>query len=183
MTETAHAIALFETELGRMGVAWSERGLRAVSFPHARDATTRARLRRSAPGARELEPPAEIADAIEGIASLLAGERVDLAAVELDLEGVGPFDRRVTEATRGIPVGETLTYGEIASRIGAPREAREVGQALGRNRLPIVVPCHRVVAADGGLGGFSAPGGTRTKMRLLAIERRHAPGPLVLFEA
>ena len=80
-------------------------------------------------------------------------------------------------------MGETLTYGEIASRIGAPREAREVGQALGRNRLPIVVPCHRVVAADGGLGGFSAPGGTRTKMRLLAIERRHAPGPLVLFEA
>ena len=174
---------MFETAIGRMGVAWSERGLRAVSFPHAGDATTRARLRRRVPGARELEPPAPIADAIEGIASLLAGERVRSRR-----DRAGPRGRRAVRPARDggdarDPRGETLTYGEVASRIGAPREAREVGQALGRNRLPIVVPCHRVVAADGGLGGFSAPGGTRTKMRLLAIERRHAPGPLVLFEA
>ncbi len=182
MTPAEPAIALFETELGRLGVAWGERGLRAIALPHARDALTRARLRGRAPGARELAPPEPVREAIDGIADLLAGEPSDLSSVELDLGGIEPFDRRVAEVAREIGPGETLTYGELASRIGVPGEAREVGRALGRNRFPIVVPCHRVVAAGGGLGGFSAPGGARTKLRLLEIERRHAAGPLTLFD-
>jgi methylated-DNA-[protein]-cysteine S-methyltransferase len=175
-------IALFDTEIGRCGVAWSDRGLLAVTFPYARDERTRARLRRCAPGAREAPPTPPVQEAIDGIAALLEGEPSDLTGVALDLDRVQPFDRRVTAAAREIPPGETLTYGEVAARIGVPGEAREVGAALGRNRFPLVVPCHRVVGAGGGLGGFSAPGGTETKRRLLAIERRHAPGPLTLFD-
>jgi len=111
-----------------------------------------------------------------------AGEGADLSQIVLDLAGVEQFDRRVADVARAIPAGETLTYGEIATRIGAPGKAREVGAALGRNRFPIIVPCHRVVAANGKLGGFSGPGGPRTKLRLLEIERRGHGATPALFE-
>jgi methylated-DNA-[protein]-cysteine S-methyltransferase len=176
-------MALFETAIGVCGICWSVRGVAGVQLPAAREDLTWARLRRRAPQARELPAPPAIAGAIEGIATLLAGERADLSAVALDLRGVASFDRRVGEVARTIPAGETLTYGEVASRIGAAGDAREVGAALGRNRFPIIVPCHRVIGADGRLGGFSAPGGVRTKLRLLELERRHAPAAaLPLFE-
>ena len=171
---------LFETAIGVCGVSWCERGIRSIVLPDADAERTRARLARSVAGAGERPAPARVLDAIDAISALVEGERVDLAAVVIDLTTVAPFDRRVTEVARTIDVGETLTYGEVATRIGARGQAREVGQALGRNRFPLVVPCHRVVAADR-LGGFSAPGGTETKLRLLAIERRHAPGPMALF--
>ncbi len=100
----------------------------------------------------------------------------------LDLEQVPPFHRRVYEVARTIPPGSTLTYGEIASRLGEPRLARDVGQALGRNPFAIVVPCHRVVAAGGKTGGFSAGGGVRTKLRMLAIEGAPAAGTIPLFD-
>ena len=90
------------------------------------------------------------------------------------MEGVPPFHRRVYEAAREIPPGDTLSYGAIANRIGSPGSARAVGQALGRNPFAIVVPCHRVVAANGKLGGFSANGGVTTKANLLALET-HEP--------
>jgi len=176
-------MALFDTAIGRCGVAWGERGLLAVALPHARDERTLAGLRRRAPGATEATPPPGVDDAVDGMVALLEGESSDLTGVGLDLGRVPYFDRRVAAAAREIPPGATLTYGELAARIGAPGEAREAGAALGRNRFPLVVPCHRVVAADGRLGGFSAPGGTETKRRLLAIERRHAAGPLSLFDA
>ena len=102
--------------------------------------------------------------------ALLDGEPVDLSDLMLDLESLPPFQRRVCEAARAIPVGATLTYGEIATRIGEPGAARAVGQALGANPFPIIVPCHRVLAAGGKPGGFSAPGGVTTKLRLLATE-------------
>lgn len=178
-TETT-GFTLFETAIGGCGVAWGERGIRSIALPDADPKRTRARLARSVAGAGEHPAPARVLDAIEGISALLEGEQADLSAVVIDLTAVAPFDRRVTEVARTIDVGETLTYGEVATRIGAPGQAREVGQALGRNRFPLVVPCHRVVAADG-LGGFSAPGGAETKLRLLAIERRHARGPIALF--
>jgi methylated-DNA-[protein]-cysteine S-methyltransferase len=182
MNANAPGITLFETAIGVCGISWSERGIRGVQLPAAREDLTSARLRRRTRGARELPAPPYVATAIDGITALLAGEHAELSSIELDLTGIEPFDRRVAEVAREIPAGETLTYGEIASRIGAPGEARDVGAALGRNRFPIIVPCHRVVAANGKLGGFSAPGGTRTKLRLLEIERRaHGPAP-ALFE-
>jgi methylated-DNA-[protein]-cysteine S-methyltransferase len=118
----------------------------------------------------ESPPPAAIRRAIVGIRALLAGDHADLSAVPLDFDGVPSFHRRVYEAARGIPPGATLTYGEVAARAGASGAARAVGQALGRNPFPLVVPCHRVLAAGGRLGGFSAPGGVSTKAHLLAIE-------------
>lgn len=175
-------VALFGTAIGRCGIAWGEGGIVAVSFPDPRPETTLRRLRRRAPGAQVTSPPPHARRAIDGITELLAGEASDLTGIALDLDSVEPFERSVYRAACGISPGETRTYGELASAIGMPSEAREVGRALGRNPFPIIVPCHRVVAAGGGLGGFSAPGGTETKRRLLAIESRHARGPMTLFE-
>jgi methylated-DNA-[protein]-cysteine S-methyltransferase len=115
--------------------------------------------------------------AIDGIVALLGGEPADLTAVPLDMERLPAFQRAVYEIARTIPPGDTLTYGEIAARLGDPGTARAVGQALGSNPFPIVVPCHRVLAAGGRLGGFSAHGGTATKLRLLTLERARAVTP------
>jgi methylated-DNA-[protein]-cysteine S-methyltransferase len=162
--------ALFETPLGRCGIAWSERGVVAVQLPEASEAATRARLLRRWPEAVETPPPQHVEEAIAAIASLLRGEPRDLTHITLDMDRVEPFHRRVYEAARRIPPGATLTYGEVAERLGDPTAARAVGQALAENPLPLIVPCHRVVAAGGKLGGFSANGGVSTKLRLLSIE-------------
>ena len=166
----AHGFTLFDTAIGRCAIAWSGRGILAVQLPEADERKTRARLIRRFPQAHEASPPPAVARALEGIAALLRGERIDLSAVALDLDGVPPFHRRVYEVTRTIAPGVTRSYGEIAARLGAPRSARAVGQALGRNPFAILVPCHRVLAAGGKPGGFSANGGVATKLRLLAIE-------------
>jgi methylated-DNA-[protein]-cysteine S-methyltransferase len=162
--------ALFEAAIGTCGVAWSEAGVVGIQLPEPREAATRGRMRRRFPGAREETPPAAVRRAIEDMARLLGGGRLDLADVVLDMDGVPEFHRRVYEVARRIPPGATLSYGDIARRLGDPRAAREVGQALGENPFPIVVPCHRVLAAGGRMGGFSAPGGVTTKVRMLAIE-------------
>ena len=182
MNATEPGITLFETAIGVCGISWSERGITGIQLPAPREDLTWARLRRRARSARELPAPPQVASAIAGITALLAGEDADLSRLELDQTGAEPFDRRVADVARTIPAGETLTYGEVATRIGAPGEAREVGAALGRNRFPIIVPCHRVGAANGKLGGFSAPGGTQTKLRLLEIERRAHGATPALFE-
>jgi methylated-DNA-[protein]-cysteine S-methyltransferase len=166
----AHGFALFDTAIGRCAIAWSGRGILAVQLPEGDEQQTRACLVRRVPQVREAPPPPAVARALEGIAALLRGERVDLSTIALDLDGVPPFHRRVYELARTIAQGATLSYGEIAARLGAPRSARAVGQALGRNPVPILVPCHRVLAAGGKPGGFSANGGVATKLRLLAIE-------------
>jgi methylated-DNA-[protein]-cysteine S-methyltransferase len=177
----AHGFALFDTAIGRCAIAWSGRGVLAVQLPEADERRTRARLVRRLPQAREAPPPAAVARALEGIAALLRGERADLSAVALDLDGVPPFHRRVYEVARTIAPGATLSYGEVAARLGAPRSARAVGQALGRNPVPILVPCHRVLAAGGKPGGFSANGGVATKLRLLAIEAAQKDDPPALL--
>jgi methylated-DNA-[protein]-cysteine S-methyltransferase len=123
-----------------------------------------------------------VQDAIEGIISLLRGERHDLSAIALDMDGLPSFDRRVYEVARTIAPGATLSYGEISARLGARDLAREVGQALGRNPFPIIVPCHRVLAAGGKAGGFSANGGITTKLRLLTIERARTSDAPTLFD-
>jgi methylated-DNA-[protein]-cysteine S-methyltransferase len=162
---------LFDTAIGRCAIAWSGRGVIGVQLPEGRPADTRARVLRRFPGASEARPPAEIQRAVDGIGALLRGEAIDLSAVPLDMDHVSPFHRRVYEMARAIPPGATVSYGDIGTRMGAPGSARAVGQALGRNPFPIIVPCHRVLAAGGKVGGFSATGGVVTKLRLLSIER------------
>jgi|SRR6185369_2976591 len=181
--------ALFATAVGWCGVVWGDDGIVRVALPARPDgqadavarAATRTDLLTSHPDAAEALPPPDVAAAIEGMIALLAGEPVDLADVRVDLGGVPEFHRRVYEVARGIPPGSTFTYGEVAARLGMPGAAQAVGQALGRNPVPILVPCHRVLAA-GGLGGFSAPGGAVTKQRMLRIEGALPAEPPTLFD-
>ncbi len=166
-----HVFTLFDTALGRCGLAWGPRGILAASFADKDDGKTRARLLRRAPRAAETDtPPPAIARVIADIIALFAGERRDLSYAELDMNGVADFDRSVLALTSEIPAGETKTYGDIAKALGDVSLSRRVGQALGRNPFPIIVPCHRVVGADGSMTGFSAPGGAEAKRRLLKIE-------------
>lgn len=174
--------ALFPTALGTCAIAWNEVGLTGVWLPEASAESLRRRVARRCDGARESEPSGRAAAAVAAITRLLAGERIDLGGIALDSTGIDDFDRRVYAVTRAIAPGRVLTYGEVAARVGVDATARAVGQSLGRNAMPIVVPCHRVVATGGGLGGFSAPGGTDTKRRMLAIEDAHPSGPLGLFD-
>jgi len=179
---TGDGYALFDTPVGRCGIVWSERGVTGVQLPNGGESATRRGLVRRFPDVPESVPPEPVRRAVDGIVALLRGEACDLCAVELDLDGVPDFERRVYEIARSIPPGKTLTYGEIAVRLGEPGAAREVGRALGRNPVPLVVPCHRVVAADGTLGGFSAHGGTAAKRRLLEIEGALPPETGWLFD-
>jgi methylated-DNA-[protein]-cysteine S-methyltransferase len=177
------AFCVFDTAIGVGGIAWGDRGILGVQLPEPHAARIRARLRRHFPDAAEIAPPAHIAQAIKAIEALLEGHSTDLSHVHLDMEGVPPFERRVFELARTIAAGETTTYGQIATRLGEPRLAREVGQALAHNPFPIIVPCHRVLAAGGKLGGFSAVGGVATKQRLLSIERANVAWQLPLTPA
>ena len=176
------AFAVFDTAIGRCAIAWGPGGIVGVQLPEGRDAETRARVLRRHPGAREAAPPADIARARDAIVSLLRGARVDLSGLPLDMAAVPDFHRQVYDVARTIPPGATLSYGQIADRLGSRGLARAVGQALGRNPFPIVVPCHRVLAAGGRVGGFSAGGGITTKLRLLAIEGRHDTATPSLFD-
>jgi methylated-DNA-[protein]-cysteine S-methyltransferase len=163
--------ALFETAIGRCGIAWGERGLLGVQLPEADDAKTRARLLQKAPGAREMTPPADVQRACDAMSDLMDGNAADLSFIALDTDHLPSFNRSVYDIARTIAPGETLTYGDIASRLGDKLLSRAVGKALGENPLPIVIPCHRVLAANGKTGGFSANGGVTTKFRMLSIER------------
>src|SRR5712671_959073 len=178
--ETQIFFTLFDTAIGRCAIAWSARGIVGVQLPERDDSAMRARLLRRHPGAREAAPPQVVARTIEGIVALIAGEPRDFSDVVLDLSGVPEFNRRVYAVARTIKRGATLTYGAIAAQLGEP-DARAVGEAMGHNPCPIIVPCHRVVAAGGKTGGFSAPGGAATKRRLLAIEGASAEAP-TLFD-
>jgi methylated-DNA-[protein]-cysteine S-methyltransferase len=155
-----HSFATFDTAIGRCGIAWGPRGIIAVQLPMSNEDKTRARIRQRYGDIAEAAPPAE----------LLAGKPNDLSDVVLDLDGVPEFNRGVYDIARTIPPGKTMTYGDIAKRLGGVELSRDVGQALGRNPCPIVVPCHRVLAAGGKPGGFSANGGVVTKLKMLAIE-------------
>ena len=165
-----HGFALFETPIGTCAIAWSGRGIVGVQLPETHEHETRTRVCSRFPEAQEAPPPPGVQRAIDAIRSLLQGEAGDLSTVTLDMDGVAAFDRQVYEMARTIPPGVTRTYGEIAESLGARGSARAVGQALGRNPFAIVVPCHRVLAAGGKAGGFSARGGVSTKLRLLSIE-------------
>jgi len=172
---------VFETAIGWAGLAWSEQGLVGAHLPEADPDAARRRFRQRFPGAVEAGAPPAVAALVAGVQALMRGEKADLSAAKLDLARVSDFEAQVYEIARAIPPGETLTYGEIAIRLGDRLLARDVGQALGRNPWPIIVPCHRVTAAGGKLGGFSARGGARTKHRLLTIEGAAAAAQGELF--
>jgi methylated-DNA-[protein]-cysteine S-methyltransferase len=161
---------LFDTAIGACGVAWSRRGVTRLQLPErSRDATER-RLRGRLALATAATPPAPIRAAISLLERYFAGEQVDLSGIAVDLRGVSPFHSKIYAAARGLAWGETATYGELARQVGSRGAARAVGQAMGSNPAPVLIPCHRVLAAGGKIGGFSAHGGTTTKQRLLALE-------------
>jgi len=177
----SNSFAIFDTAIGTCGIVWNARGIAGVQIHDGTEAATRSRLLRRFAGAQEAMPPAHVQDAIDGVVALLSGEKRDLSDVALDISGLPEFNRKVYAIARKIPAGSTLTYGEIAERLGDKLLAREVGQALGQNPIPLIIPCHRVLAAGGKTGGFSAPGGVVSKLRLLTIEGAQPNGP-TLFD-
>ncbi|OUL98739.1 methylated-DNA--[protein]-cysteine S-methyltransferase [Variovorax sp. JS1663] len=172
---SAEGFALFDTAIGPCGIAWGARGIVGVQLPEDGEGATRARMRRRFPQVPESAPPAGVQAACESIRALLDGEPRDLAEIALDYEGVSDFHRRVYEVARRIVPGRTRTYGEIAAELGDKGLSRAVGQALGHNPFAPVVPCHRVLAAGGKPGGFSAHGGAVSKLKMLMIEGARPP--------
>ncbi|HTW20967.1 MAG TPA: methylated-DNA--[protein]-cysteine S-methyltransferase [Mycobacteriales bacterium] len=179
MSGESYAIA--ETVIGPVGIVWGPDGVRGVQLPERTAAATRDRMLKLHPDAQPATPPESVQHAIDGISALVEGRPDDLRDIEVDLADVPEFDRKVYALARECGPGQTTTYGEIAGRLGDPGAARAVGQALGHNPVPLIVPCHRVLAAGGRLGGFSARGGVTTKLRLLDIEGAEPGGQPALF--
>jgi len=162
---------LFDTALGRCGIAWTASGsIHSVQLPETGDEKTLARMRRHSGEVPEVPPPAAVQEVIARVQRLLRGDRDPLLDIPLDFDDVPPFHQRVYDAARAIPPGRVRTYGELARELGDPGASRAVGQALGHNPFAPIVPCHRILAAHGASGGFSAEGGARTKLRMLEIE-------------
>ena len=167
---TGNNFAMFDTAIGACAIVWGARGINGVQLPMGAEEKTRSRIVQRYGDIAETRPPADVQHAIDGIVELLEGKPNDLKDIVLDLEGVPEFNRGVYDIARTIPPGKTMTYGDIAKKLGGVELSRDVGQALGRNPCPIVVPCHRVLAAGNKPGGFSARGGVSTKLKMLAIE-------------
>lgn len=167
---TGYSFAIFDTAIGACGVVWGPRGINGVQLPMGNEGKTRSRIVQRYGEIVEAPPPADVQHAIDAMIELLEGKPNDLRDIVLDLNGIPDFNRSVYDIARAIPPGQTMTYGDIAKRIGGVEMSRDVGQALGHNPCPIVVPCHRVLAAGGKPGGFSANGGVATKLKMLAIE-------------
>ncbi|MDQ3761002.1 MAG: methylated-DNA--[protein]-cysteine S-methyltransferase [Actinomycetota bacterium] len=167
---TAQGFTVFATGIGHCGLAWGEHGIVGAQLPEGSEHQTRSRMRRRFPDASDADPPPPVRNAVNGIVALFDGGRPDLSTVKLDMTEVPDFHRKVYDIARTIPPGKTLTYGDIAQRLGMPGSAQAVGQAMGCNPFAPIVPCHRVLAAGGKDGGFSAHGGVATKRRMLVIE-------------
>lgn len=176
------ACALFDTPIGRCGIAWRGDRVAAFALPEATDEATSAALGRRCASAEPSSPAPPIGAAIAAIQRLLDGHPEDLRGIAVDLDGVPRFERTIYELLREVGAGETVTYGEMAGRAGAPGAARAVGAAMGRNPIPVIIPCHRVLAGSGRSGGFSAPGGVTTKFRLLQIEQARRSSSPLLFD-
>ena len=159
---------VFETKLGFAGIAWNDDGIVRFRLPDPDRAAAEKQFGKAEPA----DPPPAVAAVIDQAKRYFAGERIDFTPIDLDLSGVDPFRRAIYDALRKVGFGETVTYGELAKRAGAaePQAAQDVGVAMARNPVPLIIPCHRVLAAGGKLGGFSAPGRTEAKERMLALE-------------
>jgi methylated-DNA-[protein]-cysteine S-methyltransferase len=166
---------IFDTGIGRCGIAWGYGGILGVQLPEAREIETRRRLFQLYPDAREMRPPLTVEFAIEGIVALLRGEASDLADVALDMTGIHAFYQRVYQFTRTIPRGETRTYGELAASLRLTGAVHSVAQAIAQNPFVIIVPCHRVLEAGGYADKISPHGGAISKRRLLSIEGARGP--------
>ena len=173
---------IFDTMIGRCGIAWGDSGVIGVQLPEAREIETRRRLFHLYPEARELRPPLNVELAIDGIVALLRGKAADLSEVMLDMTGIPAFNARVYQFTRTVPRGETRTYGEVASSLRATGAVHSVAQAISRNPFMIVVPCHRVLEAGGYADKISPHGGTISKRRLLSIEGANMTFSKTLFD-
>ncbi|WP_223966015.1 methylated-DNA--[protein]-cysteine S-methyltransferase [Bradyrhizobium sp. RD5-C2] len=173
---------IFDTAIGRCGIAWGEAGVVGVQLPELREIETRKRLFQHYPDARETRPPEEIEIAIEGIAAILRGDDADLTGVALDMSAIPAFNQRVYQTVRRIPRGETRTYDEVASALRASGAAYSVAQALGRNPFMIIVPCHRVLEAGHYADRISLNGGSVSKRRLLSIEGAQPTISKTLFD-
>lgn len=178
MAETAHGYHIFETAGGYCGIAWNSLGISRFQLPtRSADATKRNLLRRD-PGTEPAAPPPEINEAIAAVRRYFDGEKIDFSNVPVDLEGQEEFFRQIYTALRRVAWGQTTTYGTLAKELGAgPQAARDVGQAMAKNPVPLIIPCHRVLAAGGKVGGFSAPGGSTAKVRMLELEGIHLKSP------
>lgn len=170
------------TPIGTCALVWNGARIVGSFLPEADDARLHRRVRSRFPGAEAASPPPVLAAAAKAVVSLLEGEPTDLSQLPIDLDSVGEFERQVYDAALAIPPGQVRTYGELAETIGSPGAARAVGVALGRNPYPIIVPCHRVLAAEGRTGGFSARGGVATKLKMLEIEGARRSREPELFE-
>jgi len=180
---TGRGFTVFDTAIGRCGIAWSHSGIVGVQLPEAREIETRRRLFQLYPEARESRPSLNVEFAIEGIVALLRGEPSDLSRVTLDITGIPPFDARVYAFTRTIPSGETRIYGEVAAALRASGATHSVAQAISRNPFMLIVPCHRVLEAGGYADRISPNGGSISKRRLLSIEGAGSLGSKTLFDA
>lgn len=177
-----HGFTLFSTAIGQCALVWNEHGIAAVRLPEQSEGRMLSRLHRQFASLESAVPSQAMQKAVDGMVALLEGEARDLRFCTLDLRGTAPFHRRVYAAAQDILPGKTKTYGEIAKLLGEPGSARAVGQALGHNPFPIIVPCHRVLASGAQSGGFSAPGGVSTKLRMLLIEGAEIGGAPGLFD-
>jgi methylated-DNA-[protein]-cysteine S-methyltransferase len=174
--------SIFDTGLGRCGIAWGDLGVMGVQLPEAREIDTRKRLFQLYPDARELRPPANVEIAIEGIVGLLRGDERDLSEVALDMTGIPTFNQRVYAFVRTIPRGQTRIYAEVASALRASGAVYSVTQAIGRNPFMIIVPCHRVLEAGHYADRISPNGGAISKRRLLSIEGTRTTASKTLFD-
>jgi methylated-DNA-[protein]-cysteine S-methyltransferase len=171
MAREGHRYHVFATAAGFCAIAWSDAGVVRFQLPAAGEAATERAMRRRLPGAEPGSPPGEIAEAVAAVRRYFAGERVDFSRLALDLDGQPPFFADIYRTARRVGWGETTTYGALAASLGAgPEAARDVGRAMATNPVALIIPCHRVLAAGGRLGGFSAPGGAAAKARMLELE-------------
>jgi methylated-DNA-[protein]-cysteine S-methyltransferase len=174
---------IFDTMIGRCGIAWGHAGIVGMQLPEAREIETRRRLYQLYPDAREQRPTPEVTAAIGGIVALLRGQPGDLSDIALDMTGIHAFNQRVYQLTQAIPRGETRTYGEIATRLGAAGAVHSVAQALAKNPFVVIVPCHRVLEAGSYADKISPHGGSISKRMLLSIEgARSAVSSKTLFD-
>ena len=179
LSQTAHHYLIFETAGGFCGIAWSGLGITRFQLPVRSAEATERNLLRRLPGAEPGTPTPQVLEAVAAVKRYFAGEKIDFSGFQLDLEEQDGFFKQTYAAARRVGWGQTTTYGTLAKELGVgPEAARDVGQAMARNPVPLIIPCHRVLAAGGKVGGFSAPGGSGAKIRMLELEGVHVgPAP------
>ena len=184
MSHDAQHTYVFETAMGFCAIAWSQAGVTRFQLPTKTAEATEQLMRRRAPDAAPSAPPADVEAIVGAVKRYFDGEEIDFSQVQLDLAGQDGFSAQIYEALRRVAWRRTTTYGALAKEVGAGREmARDVGEAMARNPTPLIIPCHRVLAAGGKIGGFSAPGGSQTKARMLELEGVRFEPPEVAQQA